>query len=98
MFEMLGNWSFGDYFKEDAIKWSWELFTKVYKIDPKKLYVTIFEGDQDDETKKDNESLKVWEQLIPSEQIINFGKKDNFWEMGWMCLLVNQWISNLLFS
>jgi alanyl-tRNA synthetase len=82
MFEMLGNWSFGDYFKEDAIKWSWELFTKVYKIDPKKLYVTIFEGDQDDETKKDNESLKVWEQLIPSEQIINFGKKDNFWEMG----------------
>ncbi len=82
MFEMLGNWSFGDYFKKEAIQWSWELLTKVYKIDRNRLYVTIFEGDLKDGTKEDQEALKIWEELIPSKQILKFGKKENFWEMG----------------
>ncbi|MAW83379.1 MAG: alanine--tRNA ligase [Crocinitomicaceae bacterium] len=82
MFEMLGNWSFGDYFKKEAIQWSWELLTKVYKIDRNRLYVTIFEGDLKDGTKEDQEALKIWEELIPTKQILKFGKKENFWEMG----------------
>ena len=82
MFEMLGNWSFGDYFKKQAIGWSWELITQVYKIDSNRLYVTIFEGDLNDGTKEDTEALKIWEELIPKRQILKFGKKDNFWEMG----------------
>ena len=82
MFEMLGNWSFGDYFKKEAIKWSWELFTEVYKIDKSKLYVTVFQGDEEDGTSFDNESYQFWENLLPSDKILKFGKKDNFWEMG----------------
>ena len=82
MFEMLGNWSFGDYFKKEAIQWSWELLTKVYKIESNRLYVTIFEGDLKDGTKEDQEALKIWEELIPTKQILKFGKKENFWEMG----------------
>ena len=82
MFEMLGNWSFGDYFKKEAIEWSWELFTEVYNIDKNRLYVTVFEGDQKDGTKIDTESSKIWEKLVNKNQILKFGKKDNFWEMG----------------
>lgn len=82
MFEMLGNWSFGDYFKKEAIQWSWELLTRVYKIDSNRLYVTIFEGDLKDGTKEDQEAFKIWEELIPSKQILKFGKTENFWEMG----------------
>ena len=82
MFEMLGNWSFGDYFKKEAIQWSWELFIEVYKIDKSKLYVTVFQGDEIDGTSFDNESYKFWEKLMPSDRILKFGKKDNFWEMG----------------
>ena len=82
MFEMLGNWSFGDYFKKEAIEWSWELFTEVYNIDKNRLYVTVFEGDKKDGTQLDLESYKIWEKLVSKNQILNFGKKDNFWEMG----------------
>ena len=82
MFEMLGNWSFGDYFKKEAIQWSWELLTRVYKIDSNRLYVTIFEGDLKDGTKEGQEAFKIWEELIPSKQILKFGKTENFWEMG----------------
>ena len=82
MFEMLGNWSFGDYFKKEAIVWSWELFTEIYKIDKERLYVTVFEGDKKDGTKIDTESSKLWEKLVNKNQILKFGKKDNFWEMG----------------
>ena len=82
MFEMLGNWSFGDYFKKEAIEWSWELFTEVFNIDKNRLYVTVFEGDQKDGTKIDTESSKIWEKLVNKNQILKFGKKDNFWEMG----------------
>lgn len=82
MFEMLGNWSFGDYFKKEAIEWSWELFTKFYKIDTNKLYVTVFEGDQKDGTDFDKEAFDLWKKFISSDKILKFGKKDNFWEMG----------------
>ncbi len=82
MFEMLGNWSFGDYFKKEAIQWSWELFTEVYKIDKSKLYVTVFQGDEKDGTTFDKESYEFWENLISKDRILKFGKKDNFWEMG----------------
>ena len=82
MFEMLGNWSFGDYFKKEAIEWSWELFTKFYKIDTNKLYVTVFEGDQKDGTEFDNEAFDLWKKFINADKILKFGKKDNFWEMG----------------
>ena len=82
MFEMLGNWSFGDYFKKEAIQWSWELFIEVYKIDKSKLYVTIFQGDEEDGTSFDKESYEFWENLLSSDRILKFGKKDNFWEMG----------------
>ena len=81
-FEMLGNWSFGDYFKEDAIKWSWELLTDVYKIDKKNLYVTIFEGDKKECLSSDAESYEHWSKIIPSNRILKGNKKDNFWEMG----------------
>jgi len=82
MFEMLGNWSFGDYFKKEAIEWSWELFIEVYKIDKSKLYVTVFQGDEEDGTSFDKESYEFWEKLLSSDRILKFGKKDNFWEMG----------------
>lgn len=82
MFEMLGNWSFGDYFKEDTIKWSWELLTEVYKLPKDRLYVTIFEGDETEGVPLDTESLNVWKKYIPEDRIIPADKADNFWEMG----------------
>lgn len=82
MFEMLGNWSFGDYFKKEAIEWSWEILTKTYKIDPINLYVTVFEGHQKDGLKKDEEAAAYWKTLVNDEKIILGNKKDNFWEMG----------------
>ena len=82
MFEMLGNWSFGDYFKQEAISWAWELLTEVYKIDKSRLYVTIFEGDQTDNLEIDEESKGIWTEYIDADRIIPASKKDNFWEMG----------------
>ncbi|MFM8243789.1 MAG: alanine--tRNA ligase, partial [Crocinitomicaceae bacterium] len=82
MFEMLGNWSFGDYFKEDAIAWAWELLTDVYKIPVDRLYVTVFEGDTRDNVPKDEESYNIWKKFIAEDRIILASKKDNFWEMG----------------
>ncbi|MEI6123796.1 MAG: alanine--tRNA ligase [Bacteroidota bacterium] len=82
MFEMLGNWSFGDYFKKEAIEWAWELLTVVYKISPKNLYVTVFAGDEKDGMQKDNEAFDFWKNIIPEERILLGSKKDNFWEMG----------------
>ena len=82
MFEMLGNWSFGDYFKKDAIEWAWEFLTKEMKIDKDSLYVTIFEGDQSEGLDRDTEAYDLWKNLLPKERIINGNKKDNFWEMG----------------
>lgn len=82
MFEMLGNWSFGDYFKKEAIEWAWELLTEVYKIDKEILYVTIFEGDESEELERDTEAYELWKQFVPEERILNGNKKDNFWEMG----------------
>lgn len=82
MFEMLGNWSFGDYFKEDAIRWAWELLTEVYKLPKDRLYVTVFEGDEREGLPASNVARKVWESLIDNDRILNGNKKDNFWEMG----------------
>lgn len=83
MFEMLGNWSFGDYFKKEAINWAWELLTEVYKIDPEMLYVSVFEGSEDaDQLGLDTEALELWKKIVPEERIIFGNKKDNFWEMG----------------
>lgn len=83
MFEMLGNWSFGDYFKKEAIAWAWQLLTEVYGIDKNNLYVTIFEGSNDaDNLKKDMEAFDFWKQHISEERILLGNKKDNFWEMG----------------
>ena len=82
MFEMLGNWSFGDYFKKEAIAWAWEILTEVYKIDKSKLYVTVFEGDKEDKLGLDTEAYDFWKELIPEERILMGNKKDNFWEMG----------------
>lgn len=82
MFEMLGNWSFGEYFKKEAIAWAWELLTEVYKIDKDRLYVTVFGGDAQDNLSEDSEAFGFWEQFISKDRIINGSKKDNFWEMG----------------
>jgi alanyl-tRNA synthetase len=82
MFEMLGNWSFGDYFKKEAITWAWELLTDVYKIEKSRLYVTVFEGSADDGLGFDQEAYDIWKQFIPEERILRGNKKDNFWEMG----------------
>lgn len=82
MFEMLGNWSFGDYFKKEAIAWTWELLTEVYKVDKDILYVTVFEGDESDGTKMDQEAYDIWKQYIAEDRILMGNKKDNFWEMG----------------
>ncbi len=82
MFEMLGNWSFGDYFKKEAIAWSWELLTDVYKLDKDKLYVTIFEGDDKEGLPRDEEAFNEWKKYIPEDRILLGNKKDNFWEMG----------------
>ena len=82
MFEMLGNWSFGDYFKKEAIGWAWEFLVDVLKIDPKILYATVFEGSPEDGLDRDNEAASYWEQFMPKDHIINGNKHDNFWEMG----------------
>jgi alanyl-tRNA synthetase len=82
MFEMLGNWSFGDYFKEEAISWAWELLTEEYKIPVDQLYVTVFEGDEKDGVSQDTESIDIWKKYISEDRIILASKKDNFWEMG----------------
>ncbi|MGI5847760.1 MAG: alanine--tRNA ligase [Candidatus Cryptobacteroides sp.] len=82
MFEMLGNWSFGDYFKTEAIGWAWELLTEVYKIDKTKLYATVFEGSKEDGTAPDEEARRTWLQYLPEDHIIPGNKHDNFWEMG----------------
>ena len=82
MFEMLGNWSFGDYFKKEAIAWSWELLTEVYKLEKDRLYVTIFEGDQKEKLALDQESYDHWKKVIDEKRILKGNKKDNFWEMG----------------
>ena len=82
LFEMLGNWSFGDYFKKEAINWAWELLTKVYKINPEQLYVTVFEGDVSDGTQIDQEAYDFWKAIVPEDRILMGNKKDNFWEMG----------------
>ncbi|MFT5751941.1 MAG: alanyl-tRNA synthetase [Dokdonia sp.] len=82
MFEMLGNWSFGDYFKEEAIAWAWELLTDIFKIDKDSLYVTIFEGDKSEGLERDQEAYDLWKGFIAEDRIINGNKKDNFWEMG----------------
>lgn len=82
MFEMLGNWSFGNYFKTEAIAWSWELLTQVYKLDKDRLYVTIFEGDEKEGIPRDEEAFSEWKKVIPEDRILLGNKKDNFWEMG----------------
>ncbi|MBL7762238.1 MAG: alanine--tRNA ligase [Chitinophagaceae bacterium] len=82
LFEMLGNWSFGDYFKKEAIAWSWELLTSVYKLDKDRLYVTIFEGDAKEGLPKDEEAYNEWKKVISEDRILLGNKKDNFWEMG----------------
>ncbi len=82
MFEMLGNWSFGDYFKKDAINWAWELLTEVYKLEKDRLYVTYFEGDAGDGTGPDTETQALWRQYTTDDRILPGNKKDNFWEMG----------------
>ncbi len=82
MFEMVGNWSFGDYFKEEAISWAWELLTEVYEIPKDRLYVTVFEGDKTDNVPMDEESFGIWKKFIAEDRIILASKKDNFWEMG----------------
>lgn len=82
MFEMLGNWSFGDYFKAEAIAWSWELLTEVYKLDKNRLYVTVFEGSETESLPKDEEAYNEWKKVISEDRILSGSKKDNFWEMG----------------
>ncbi|WP_312791431.1 alanine--tRNA ligase [Sphingobacterium sp.] len=82
LFEMLGNWSFGDYFKKEAIAWAWELLTEVYKLDKDRLYVTIFEGDSKEGLERDMEAFDFWKEWIAEDRILLGNKKDNFWEMG----------------
>lgn len=82
MFEMLGNWSFGDYFKEEAISWAWEFLVTRMGINPERLYATVFEGSADDNQARDDEAAGYWEKYLPKERILNGNKKDNFWEMG----------------
>ncbi len=82
MFEMLGNWSFGDYFKEEAIKYAYDLLINVYGLDKDRMYITVFEGDKKDGTTPDNEAVDIWKKYVDEERILYFDKKDNFWEMG----------------
>lgn len=82
MFEMLGNWSFGDYFKKEAIEWAWELLTEEYKLPKDRLYVTVFGGDKDDKLPKDQDAYDYWKKIIAEDRILPGVKKDNFWEMG----------------
>lgn len=84
MFEMLGNWSFGDYFKKEAIAWAWELLTDEYKLPKERLYVTVFEGDVNENLGFDQEAFNFWKEILPEERILRGNKKDNFWEMGEM--------------
>jgi alanyl-tRNA synthetase len=82
MFEMLGNWSFGDYFKEEALPWAWEFLTEVLKLDKDRLYVSVFEGNEEENVPFDQEAFDIWKQFVPEDHIILGNKKDNFWEMG----------------
>lgn len=82
MFEMLGNWSFGDYFKKEAISWAWEYIVDVLKVDPKNLYATVFEGAPEEGLERDNEAASLWAQFLPADHILDGNKHDNFWEMG----------------
>ncbi len=82
MFEMLGNWSFGDYFKQKAIEYAWDLLTNEYGLEPERLYVTIFEGDDQQNLSEDTEAYKIWQTLVPEDRILKYGKEENFWEMG----------------
>lgn len=82
LFEMLGNWSFGDYFKKEAIAWAWELLVEVYKIDKDMLYVTVFEGSEEEDLEMDNEAYDIWKNFIAEDRILKGNKEDNFWEMG----------------
>src|SRR6056300_1468610 len=82
LFEMLGNWSFSDYFKKEAISWAWELLTEVYQLPKERLYVTVFEGDASDNLAFDQEAFDYWKEFLSKERILNGDKKDNFWEMG----------------
>ena len=82
MFEMLGNWSYGDYFKKEALEWAWELLTEVYKLDKSRMYATVFEGSEEDGVAFDQEAYDYWKQFLPEDHIIRGNKKDNFWEMG----------------
>jgi alanyl-tRNA synthetase len=82
MFEMLGNWSFGDYFKRDAIHWAWDLLVNYYKLDKKRLYVTVFGGDKNEKLEKDIEAVEIWREIVDDNKIIDGSKNDNFWEMG----------------
>ena len=82
MFEMLGNWSYGDYFKKEALEWAWELLTEVYKLDKSRMYATVFEGSEEDGVAFDQEAYDYWKQFLPEDHIIHGNKKDNFWEMG----------------
>ena len=82
MFEMLGNWSFGDYFKKEAISWAWEYLVDVLKLNPKDLYATVFEGSPEEGLERDEEAAQIWAQFLPADHIINGNKHDNFWEMG----------------
>merc|ERR1711991_250122 len=79
---MLGNWSFGDYFKEEAISWGFECLTTVYKLDPNRLYATYFGGDEEEGLGPDLVAKEIWERFLPSERVLPFGCADNFWEMG----------------
>ncbi|MCD8165383.1 MAG: alanine--tRNA ligase [Bacteroides sp.] len=82
MFEMLGNWSFGDYFKKEAIEWAWEYLVEVLGLDPERLYATVFEGSPQEGLERDNEAAAIWAKFLPESRIINGSRKDNFWEMG----------------
>ena len=78
MFEMLGNWSFGDYFKKEAIDWAWQLLSEVFKIPQDRLYASVFEGDKSDGLPEDTEAAQLWQQYLPAERVLRFSKKDNF--------------------
>lgn len=86
-FEMLGTWSFGNYFKEEAIKWAWELLTKEFKLPPERLYVTYFGGDKEMGVPADDEARAFWLKYLPPERVLPFGRKENFWEVRRWVLL-----------